>query len=183
MYPRQEEHIAESTPTSLKDPSSAKKLLSLVASRTHWAANCFRMAAFALVLGAMLFDGLNPWAQALNLVAIIAFLYAATYVDEAAGIVYQIIEREEQLKNVSGVISSPSVVGIRRPSTSAESEIDEAWSKLAGIKRVPGVSLASAVEQLVEERNRAWKAFDDNENATAKAQVAKPVPALRVISN
>lgn len=183
MYQSKEnDHAIDTSQSSFKDPSSEKKLLNLVAMRTHWAANCFRGAAISLVLGAIFFDGLNPWAQALNLVAVIAFLYAAIYVDEAAALILQVVDREEQLKKVSSVVSYKTIVKHHETKKKERNELNEAWSKLKGVDRTSGLSLAEAVESVVNERDRAWKALDEALNTDAKAVVAKPAPVLRIVS-
>lgn len=165
----------------LKDPSSTHSLLALVAKRTHWAALCFRFAALTILVGAIFFDGLNFLAQAINMLAIICFISAALYVDEAAASAYRILERERQLESITGLVSAGKLRSLHGH-TSAQKEIDEIATALRRVKRHPGETLAETVDTIITQRDQAWQALDDASNAQTKATNVKPAPSLRVVA-
>lgn len=184
MYRRHTTTQAAPTPQgSLKDPDSLPALLAATAKRSFNTSLTYRIAAVLLVASAIVFDGLNPWAQAVNGALALVLVLCAIRSNSTAKVIERVAQREASLCKVNGYIGFTSARGIKNGSMSAQRELDEAWARIQYSRPIHARSLPEAVQILIAERDRAWAALEALQNEGVQARNKEEKPRLRVVSN
>ena len=176
----EELEAAELPNTPFQDPQSTHALLALTAKLTGRAALCFRLAALVTLCGAIIFDGLNLTAQIFNVMAIVSFVLTAVYVNEASASASTILERERHLAAMCKLLKRGRLHALQ-DKKSAQSELGEIYRVLQGLEGANNQSAAKTIQNLIQERDRAWAALLEKVNMDATAVPTTPKAQLKLV--